>query len=220
MEQKISKYRNSIMGIAILWIMLHHSGLNLPGPLFAIKRSGFGGVDLFLFLSGFGCAVSLAKNNIIEFYRRRAIRIYPHYVPILVVFLIIHEQGESILAWMRDILGNITGFSMWSLQGLRFNWYMTAIILFYIFSPVFYEILIRYKVKGFIWLVIISFVADFCFAPVSEYTIAISRFTIYIIGMYCGVTLKDGGKITRQSKNKDNTLYALYYGLHCFAFNI
>ena len=64
MLQKISRHRQSIMGVAILWILLHHSGLNLSGPLFAIKRSGFGGVEMFLFVSGFGCAISLMKMGI------------------------------------------------------------------------------------------------------------------------------------------------------------
>lgn len=58
MIHRISKYRDAFMGIAILWIMLHHSNFYLPNPLFGIKRLGYSGVDIFMFVSGLGCAVS------------------------------------------------------------------------------------------------------------------------------------------------------------------
>ena len=65
MIERVSKYRNALMGISILWIMVHHSGLNLPNPVFALKRTGYAGVDIFMFLSGLGCAVSLRKCRVL-----------------------------------------------------------------------------------------------------------------------------------------------------------
>ena len=59
MLEKISKNRSAVMGTAILLIMLYHSKVVLPTvfPYYivaAILEFGYGGVDIFLFLSGFG----------------------------------------------------------------------------------------------------------------------------------------------------------------------
>ena len=137
------------MGMAILWIMIHHSNLNLPNPFFGIKRLGYSGVDIFMFVSGLGCAVSLSKKrDMVGFMKRRIIRLYPHYMPILIVFLLIYYPNVSITEWLRNIFGNITGFSFWSMTGNQFNWYILAILLFYIFTPLFFETINKYDNKG------------------------------------------------------------------------
>lgn len=193
MIKKISKYRNALMGIAILWIMIHHSGLCIPNPFFVIKRTGYCGVEIFLFLSGLGCAYSLNKNSDrFEFYSRRLKRIYPHYLPILIPFFIVVSskmEGTSVVDWIRDILGNITCISFWSMQGYSFNWYIPGIIAFYLMTPLFYEAIIRYQKKGLFFLLAVSFVAGLCFARSSTLLTAISRFPIYILGVYAGILL-------------------------------
>lgn len=61
----LSKYRSELMGVAMLWVMLFHAyGLKLGVPLLdQIKALGFGGVDVFLLLSGMGQYVSLSKTR-------------------------------------------------------------------------------------------------------------------------------------------------------------
>lgn len=51
------------MGIAMLWVMLFHAyQLNLGDPVWnAVKSVGFGGVDIFLMLSGLGLHNTLEK---------------------------------------------------------------------------------------------------------------------------------------------------------------
>ena len=188
MLQKISRHRQSIMGVAILWILLHHSGLNLSGPLFAIKRSGFGGVEMFLFVSGFGCAISLMKNgDIPQFYGRRFRRLYPHYIPVMLAFLLMNLSGAGVLEWTRTVLGNLTGFTYWANVGLNFNWYIFGILAFYIMTPLFLEVL---KKKGG-WAVLLglSFAAGFCFAGTDLRT-CVSRLPIYVMGMMAGMRYK------------------------------
>ena len=117
MIQKISKYRSALMGVAILWILLHHSGMNLM-RLFAVKRSGYGGVDIFLFVSGLGLSVSLTKNeDIIAFYKKRMVRLFPSYVPMLIVFLFLNASISSPADWILGFLGNLTGFLFWTNSG-------------------------------------------------------------------------------------------------------
>ncbi len=186
--EKISKYRDALMGVAILWVMLHHSGLNLPNPFFVVKRSGYCGVDIFMFVSGLGCAYSLHKNNdVLTFYKRRIKRIFPMYLPILAVFLAMNSTAQSAAEWARDILGNITGFSFWAMEGTRFNWYLVAIPVFYFITPIIFDCLKRYRSYGLTMLLILSFVAGFCFARTEDVAIAVYRLPIYVLGVAAGV---------------------------------
>ncbi len=188
--ETISKYRDALMGVAILWVMLHHSGLNLPNPFFVIKRSGYCGVDIFMFVSGLGCAYSLNKNNdAFMFYKRRARRILPMYLPILAVFLAMNSTAQSAAEWARDILGNITGFSFWAMEGTRFNWYLVAIPVFYVITPILFTGLKRYRLRGLTVLLILSFAAGFCFARTKDIAIAVYRLPIYVLGVAAGVYL-------------------------------
>ena len=85
MLQKISRHRTALMGFAIIGILLFHSRIAVPyiDNLFVI---GYGGVDIFLFLSGFGLFFSFSENqNLASFYKKRFLRIFPAYI--FIVFL-------------------------------------------------------------------------------------------------------------------------------------
>ena len=75
----ISRYRSELMGWSILWIMMLHFTFNQIKPLGFIAQYGFAGVDIFIFVSGFGLFFSLDKNDdLITFYRKRLLRIFPY----------------------------------------------------------------------------------------------------------------------------------------------
>ncbi|MFV0538204.1 MAG: acyltransferase family protein [Dysgonomonas sp.] len=85
----LSKYRSQLMGIAILWIMLFHSNLDVSFfTIFdLIKSIGNAGVDIFMFVSGFGIYYSLIKGvSLKTFYKNRLWRILPYYLPIVIIF--------------------------------------------------------------------------------------------------------------------------------------
>ena len=47
----VSKYRTELMGIATLWVLLFHYGkIGIP-IIDSLSTLGYGGVDIFLFLS-------------------------------------------------------------------------------------------------------------------------------------------------------------------------
>ncbi len=189
MIEKISKYRSAIMGVAIIWIMLHHSGMNLTGIFFAVKRCGYGGVDIFLFLSGFGLAVSLSRDyDIFEFYKKRALRIFPHYIPILILFTVINSKDLSTEKLFRSFLGNLTGLSFWAQIKPEFNWYILMLFFFYLITPLFYKVITNYRIKGTLFLITLTLVADFCFAPFDELKIGINRLTVFVMGLFTGVS--------------------------------
>ncbi len=93
-----------LRGIAIVWVMLFHSfvvgGL---GPDWAwLSRYGWMGVDLFFVLSGFliGTQVlrPLARGQRLdfkEFYLRRALRILPAFLLVLVIYMVWPDFRES-----------------------------------------------------------------------------------------------------------------------------
>lgn len=45
----ICGYRNLWMEMAIVWVMLFHSGLLVAYPMESLKNIGYGGVDIFFF---------------------------------------------------------------------------------------------------------------------------------------------------------------------------
>ena len=54
MLKLLSTYRSELMGIATIWVMLFHFKANMnSAPMDLLSSIGYGGVDIFLFLSGF-----------------------------------------------------------------------------------------------------------------------------------------------------------------------
>ena len=142
----LSKYRSELMGIAILWVMLFHTGLDFGiRPLNILRATGFGGVDIFIVLSAMGLVVSLthSEQSFFPFMRRRAIRVLPAYFLVMLshtIFGIVRGTAPlSALFW------NSTLLSYWVRAEGSFNWYMSGIFLFYALTPFFFHWMKRTK---------------------------------------------------------------------------
>ena len=188
----ISKYRKGIMGFSILLVVFFHMRMSLPIPFNMIKARSYGAVDVLLFLSGFGIFYSIEKNesidsfkNLSNYYLRRFKRIYPTYVFILIIYYLINinqfTAGPNISEALFSFLGNLLLFGYIAKIKLRFNWFIFAIILFYLFSPLFFY-LIKNKRILLIPLSII-FVALNIFCLKTNKLMLASRIFIYILGM-------------------------------------
>ena len=76
----IVTYRNHLMGIAILLVLLWHIICVHPiyslNPLYLLNQIGYLGVDIFVFLSGFGltCGYLNRQLNLKRYYYRRILR--------------------------------------------------------------------------------------------------------------------------------------------------
>ena len=73
----LSKWRNELYGISILWIMLFHLivegriNFKINTAIHNIISHGNFGVDIFLFLSGASLYFSLQKNSsIVSFFKK------------------------------------------------------------------------------------------------------------------------------------------------------
>lgn len=132
-----SEYRSEIMGVAIIWVMLLHGSelyadVHIP-ILTAIMNRGNIGVDIFLFLSGFGLFFSVSKNkNTTEFYKRRVNRVLIPYLILSLPFWIYNTIYCG--AGIRKFLADYTGISFIS-EGVTVAWYVFLIIFLYIIYP-------------------------------------------------------------------------------------
>ncbi len=198
----ISKNRNLVMGIAILWIVFYHSQpQNLPlfikFPLFSI---GFGGVDIFLFLSGFGIYYSLNNNNDeISFYKRRIKRLLP-VLPITILYIF-----SSNNLTFHQAIGYLTQQDFWvpTLSKPPYGfWYISAICMFYFISPILVNIIKKhcYSLKN---ILIFLFIPIFLSIPYwgTSILIATLRLPIYILGLIFGFYYCNNYKITDRTKN-------------------
>lgn len=151
---RLSLYRSELMGAAMLWVMLFHAYPFRFGllPLDAVKQAGFAGVDIFLLLSALGLYVSLertgTRTKLLAFYRRRAVRVLPAY------WLVVGLYSLWLIARGR-ISG---GTALWSLSTLHywfhipdaFNWYVPALLAFYLLAPFYVRLFDRFPRKE--WL--------------------------------------------------------------------
>lgn len=134
----ISTYRTQLMGLAILWVMLYHSTMDVSSVpiLGTLQDYGYGGVDIFLLLSGLGLYYACRGNvSTVTFYQRRLQRILPTYLPVVLLFCLLYWGiGEMSFT---DVLLNLTTLSFWLGMDSRFDWYVSALLVLYLLTPLF-----------------------------------------------------------------------------------
>lgn len=138
--------RSYIMGVAILWVVLFHSGM-FP-EFYGIKdvyilklffANGYLGVDIFIFLSVFGLCHSFKGHSLLTFYKRRFMRLFPMYWVYLAVMVMAFPMiigGHN----LRFVLLQMTGMA--SFFSERIEWYIPFLILIYIAFPLIYRVFV------------------------------------------------------------------------------
>lgn len=134
--------RTEAMGVAMMMVLIYHLNTSLFYP-------GFLGVDIFLFLSGYGISRSYEINSIKIFYKHRVLRIVPIYIfmGIVVSMIYIYVYRYSLTSW--DVICNISSLSYWGAGGIIFEWYLSFLLLLYLTFPVF--IVVCKKAQKAIW---------------------------------------------------------------------
>ncbi|MCD8219674.1 MAG: acyltransferase [Ruminococcus sp.] len=159
----ISKYRGSIMGVAIVGILLCHynecrtiQGLS-PSVLSKVLGLGCCFVDVFLILSGVGLYYSFSKNNdVAAFYKRRLLRLLPTYLIIAVPYWIYHDmflEGGSIVTALYNL-----SFGSLLAEGVQRFWFVFLILILYLIFPLVYKALdVKRSVKRILLVAILAF---------------------------------------------------------------
>ena len=184
--RRLTDYRNIWLGFAMIWIMLHHSGIVFAKfPLNVIKEIGYGGVDICIFASGIGCYCSLYRDsNVFGFIKRRFRRLFLTYELFIVIWLI--YRSFSVDLSFSVILGNVLGIQSFTGAGGEFNWYIGELFILYFLAPYFREILDQTGKKGIILTLVILILCSIPFWKINAYIIMVTRIPIFFMGMVIG----------------------------------
>ena len=181
------KHRNIWMGIAMLWVVWYHTNLKASfTPLEHLRILGYGGVDLCLFASGAGCYLSLCRDSDPwRFMKRRFSRLLPTYflfIPVWILFCFLTGS----MTW-RAALGNLLGVQCFTGHGSYFNWYISAIFLFYLLSPVLKSMADHYQgILRHTAILLLLIVFSLPFWSTGDLLNIATRFPIFYLGMLLG----------------------------------
>ena len=180
-------------GIAILMVVLTHIELVDNNRIWCIFYPGFLGVDIFMFFSGYGLCYSYQKNNLTIFYKRRFLRIAPvFFLMVIVVSLVSICNGRNMSVW--DWFCNLTTLNYYCLGGFYIEWYLCAVVVFYLSFPLLFSLCKRCEsVNGegiLLILVLIFCILLSILCGKWEYVCAIGRIPIFILGILLYINKK------------------------------
>lgn len=204
----LSKYRSSLMGVAILWIIVFHYPIPKHIPFFSyVFMHGYSGVDIFLFLSAFGLYYSMRKNgNILTFYKKRFCRIFPIYWFVLLLPI---YKGVYGMSEISNIIYCATTIGYWINKTYLF-WYVSCIVVFYAFFPLYYRLLNKRGLKISIISLVLAFMLMSLYALFVHYKIgnfntdlifSIARIPVFIIGSILGYYMYDNIQLDISNKS-------------------
>lgn len=183
--RQLSERRSELMGLSILWIMMLHFTFTQMKPLGFVSQYGFAGVEIFVFLSGFGLYRSLEKSpGILRFYHRRLLRIFPTYylVGIAASLLLFHDNLLTYI-FRYSTLGFWTGGPYW-------EWYVPSIVALYLLAPLLKRVVDanRYAVAVLSAVVLLSawcLIDNESLLPRSHFFF-LYRIPAFLLGLTCG----------------------------------
>lgn len=172
-----------IMGIGMLWMMVFHADVWLYSSVLRfVKEIGYGGVDMFLMCSGFGCFCSLEKNaDVVSFLDRRVRRIMPVWLTFMLFWIPVTMSLRGLP--VTAMIGNILCVQSFTGLGNDMNWYVSALWLYYILSPYLHGICKRCSLKRNLLVVCLLFAFSVPFWGAYSFTIIVSRLPVYYLGM-------------------------------------
>ncbi|MGE0350260.1 acyltransferase family protein [Hydrogenophaga sp.] len=167
----------ALRGLAALMVVLYHCALTSPdvtlGPLTALVQRGYLFVDIFFILSGFilmrRYGASLAhpsRNDLLQFWRRRLLRIYPPYIVWLtlaiLVWFLVGMRGEGPQYEADEHLASIVlhATMLQSILGLEIQynvplWSIAMEMAAYLLLPLFAMSLVPLSRSGICILIVI-----------------------------------------------------------------
>lgn len=175
----------SIFGFACMWIFFRHIfffDLKSYGFFDYFSQLGDCGVDIFLFLSGYGCYYSFKKDeNVEKFYIKRVIRILPSVILLLPIFALI-------VCWRNDNSFFLIINPRYYIMSIYSSfWYIGAIIVFYLLFPLFYR-WNKKKCSTFFVALLVAFVGIFLVHQIGSslldpLVLYFARCPVFILGM-------------------------------------
>ncbi|WP_419678406.1 acyltransferase family protein [Aliarcobacter lanthieri] len=137
---------NELKGLGILTVVFaHFAYMKVTNSefLFPLSIIAGVGVDLFLFMSGFGLTVGMLKRPMkaVDFYKKRVIKIFiPFWIALIIMFIadaIFMDKTYSIGYVIKSMLGFFPTADGFGDVNSPF-WYITWMIMFYLLYPLFF----------------------------------------------------------------------------------
>lgn len=183
-RRALTRRRNELKGLAILWVVLFHMQLGEGGLLYQAQRIGYGGVDIFFFLSGFGLYASLTHQPQLGGYlKRRAKRLLPAYLPFCALWLAVMIPlrrmglGEAV----KTIAGNGLMLGYFWNAPLMINWYVSALAASILLAPLLVWLLRRFPKAWLLWLALCFELGVLTLGQ--NQMMALSRLPVFFLGM-------------------------------------
>ena len=190
------RYRQTWLGVAMLWIILFHLPFSI-GKLDFFKSIGYGGVDICIFASGIGCFCSLSyDSDIFTFTKKRLKRLVPTYLIFIIVWLMYQYICGNFGFQMA--IGNIFAVQNFTGHPQAFNWYISAIFLFYILAPYFKVIVDRLNFKHRCMFLFFLILFSIPFWNADTYIITVTRLPIFYLGMIFADICQKNNKIIKK----------------------
>ena len=173
LSKRILSHRSWLMGISMLSIMLFHQHFidEYSFPWFVFSAFGYLGVDVFLFLSGYGLVNSKDKYSLRVFYIRRILRILP--------MCLIAGGGKM---YFCNVLGNADFISWKTFLGFDL-WYIKAILIYYALMPLFSFAIDRYGRIILFFSFLLAAVVTLFVSNLLFYNLLL-RLPVFLLGIY------------------------------------
>ena len=153
---------NELKGLGILTVVFaHFAYMKVTNAefLFPLSIIAGVGVDLFLFMSGFGLTVGMLKRPMktVDFYKKRVIKIFiPFWIALIIMFIadaVFMDKTYSVGYIIKSMLGFFPTADGFGDVNSPF-WYITWMIMFYLLYP-----LVFFKDKPWLSAIILAVIA-------------------------------------------------------------
>lgn len=186
----ISKHRSELMAIALIWVAFYHSYFPIDSKLiaFALARCGYGGVSLFLFLSGFSMYYSYKKDSdYLSFVKKRFKRIVPFCIPLIFLYMLIRKDA------FVDACLNAFGIN-WLRGYNKVNWYTILILILYLVTPIYLKYFKNREVRltciSLLFILFVSYIVKN-----ENWVYGIANVCLYILGIYFAYLNENDAKV-------------------------
>lgn len=190
----ISKYRDELMGIAILNVLVLHflSWTKFSYPIWVHSVFSYFGslifTEGFLFLSGFGLFYSLnKKNNLKSFYIKRFQRLLvPYWIMVFPFFLAWCIFGKFDVG---ELFLRLTTLQFWFHGNFSGMWYISVSLVLYLMTPLICKV-IKSGVGIIILLMITYILLWLLYSFAKDYynitLIGLTKIQFFFLGMWVG----------------------------------
>lgn len=197
----ISKYRQILLGIGAIGVVLAHNVRWNEWPWYFSYPSGLISAMVFtegfLFLSGFGLYYSLEKNNnLLDFYKKRVYRLYVPFAIILLLFSVINVICN--FSSIGDVLNDLACIPwFWGYGGY---WYVALSLFLYLIYPWVHKYVFasgRSPLLMLLALICIMYVINlllnmYYHSYFASVEIGIMKAPVFFVGAFCGYLSKRG----------------------------